>query len=227
MVSLKRGGAPGAGSSQRVRGFGALSGYDGSVPLDAGKVLPASAAPMLRVCSYNLLAQSLLEANSALYSQSPADALHGPSRLARLGGVLSCMNADVLALQEVERPTFEWLSAHLETHGMTGVYKKRTGDQQDGVAIFVRSTRLQVVTVEEVEYRDLADAPIDCVHPPPAEDTVFGLRLQEHARKDNVALLVLASDRMTGANVLLGCTHILWNPKRYTDIDLYIYTYTY
>jgi mRNA deadenylase 3'-5' endonuclease subunit Ccr4 len=105
---------------------------------------------VLRVCSYNLLAQSLLQANANLYASCPADAKHGPSRLHRLGHLLSHLNADVLALQEVEQPTFEWLSAKLGEQGMQGVYKRRTGDQQDGVALFVRATRLHVLATEEV-----------------------------------------------------------------------------
>lgn len=169
---------------------------------------------MLRVCSYNLLAQSLLRANATLYTSCPADAVHGPSRLQRLGNLLSHLNADVLALQEVEQPTFEWLSAKLAAQGMQGVYKRRTGDQLDGVALFVRATRLDVLAVEEVEFRELADHGVDCVQPAPGEDTAFGLRLQEMARKDNVALLLLANDTATGRKLVLGCTHILWNPKR-------------
>lgn len=191
-----------------------LNSYDGSVPADGADGLPAAQPPMLRVCSYNLLAQSLLEANWALYAQCAPDAVNRSARLTRIGHLLSHLNADVLALQEVERETFERLNERLGAQGMQGVYKKRTGNQQDGVALFVRSSRLNLLAAEEVEYRELAAAPIYGVIPSHIEDAALGARLQEMARKDNVALLLVVNDSLTGHNILVGCTHILWNPKR-------------
>ncbi|EOD32199.1 hypothetical protein EMIHUDRAFT_352683 [Emiliania huxleyi CCMP1516] len=157
----------------------------------------ARAPPLLRVCSYNVLAQTHLETHSHLYRGAPPDALDGPTRLARLISQLAGLGADVLALQEVEPPVFAALSQALGAYGVRGVYKQRTGaGQPDGVAVFLRTPRLQLLCVEEVEFAALAKREPDLVVPPPSAE--LALRLRRQADKGQVALLVTVLDTQSG-----------------------------
>eukprot|EP00965_Chrysotila_dentata_P262193 6214498-Pleurochrysis_carterae.AAC.1 len=56
----------------------------------------------LRVVSYNVLAQSLLNQTPQLYSNCSANALDAGLRRQRLVHLISNLDADIVALQEVE-----------------------------------------------------------------------------------------------------------------------------
>jgi len=153
----------------------------------------------LRVVSYNVLAQSLLNQTPQLYSNCSANALDAGLRRQRLVHLISNLDADIVALQEVE--DFDnGLAAALASIGLSGAFKKRTGTPTDGVAIFFRSSRLALLNKEEVEYRRLADS--------------VPAHMADKARKDNVALVLHLRDEAAGHELLACCTHILWNPKR-------------
>ena len=106
----------------------------------------------LRVASYNVLGTSLLQKNGQLYRRCHPAALDHALRLPALLEHIGALDADVLALQEGERFEEDW-EAPLARMGDKGVYKQRTGEQLDGVALFYRESRLELRGVQEIEFR--------------------------------------------------------------------------
>lgn len=165
-------------------------------------------AGSLRFASFNCLSQSLLEQNhDMLYRHSPPDALRRRPRLAALIELVAGLQADVVGLQEVEPEEYRtaWLP-RLGAMGYAGAFKQRTGDSKetpDGVALFWRASRLELQhEPEALEYSRLAERAHDARE---AED----LR-----NKHQVALLARLRDLATGRGLVVGTTHILWNPRR-------------
>ena len=104
--------------------------------------------PALRFASFNCLAPANLALHrELLYQHSPPAALEPRPRLARLVSTVLGLQADVIGLQEVDPVDFErtWVP-RLAERGYCGVFKQRTGGQQDGVALFWREARRQIVT---------------------------------------------------------------------------------
>ncbi|KAL2916635.1 Protein angel 2 [Polyrhizophydium stewartii] len=143
--------------------------------------------------SFNVLAPSLVLANRWLYRHTPRRFVD--DRTASLLRLITALRCDVVCLQELEQGLFEGaFTQALSEHA--GVYMKRTGDQLDGVAVFVNKDRFEIVHAELVEYAKLA-----------AGD------------RDNVAVVCLLACKRTGRRTIVANTHLLWNPKR-GDIKL-------
>jgi hypothetical protein len=157
------------------------------------------ASKALRVASYNMLGPSLLAQNPELYRASHPAALTPAHRLPLLLAQIEALNADVLGLQELE--DYEQWEPRFESLGYASLYKRRTGAQRDGVALLWRRSRLQLCEAQAIEYRACADG-------------LVGVEA-EQARKDNVGLLAVLRDGPSGGHELVvGSTHVLWNPKR-------------
>ena len=154
----------------------------------------------LRCCSWNILAESLMRDNIHLYKRCHPVALQ--QRLPRTIDGLLQLNADIIALQEVEQESFDQAILTLSQHGYEGMFKKRTGDQMDGVALLWRPSRLSLVHIEAVEYARVLTASV--------QDRVMAERMRKH----NVGLIGVFSDRDCGREVVVATTHILWNPRR-------------
>ena len=165
-------------------------------------------AGSLRFASFNCLSQSLLEQNhDLLYRHSPPEALRRKPRLAALVDLVAGLQADVVGLQEVEPDEYRktWVP-RLGAMGYTGAFKQRTGENRetpDGVALFWRAARLELQDEPEaLEYARLAERVQDA------------READELRNKHQVALLARLRDLATGRGVVVGVTHILWNPKR-------------
>ena len=192
----------------------------------------------LRLASWNVLAPSLVRRNPRLYQACAPAALAPDARRERILLHLTNIGADVIALQEVE--DFEkTLAPSLKELGYEGVFKKRTGDETtDGVAIFARSSRVSITSVEALEFAALADEPplasrivgdaSEAADSEPASAVIVAARnkLAADALKHNVALLVTLRDNETGQSLLVGCTHILFNHNRglvkLSQVDAYL-----
>ncbi|CAG7834867.1 unnamed protein product [Allacma fusca] len=155
------------------------------------------------VMSYNILSQHLLTMHNNLYSGCDPRALNHNFRKQLFFSELEEIQPDILCLQEVEESDF--YKVHEPTlflKGYKGIYKKRTGDKQDGCAIFYKATRFSFVDKLSVEY------------------------FQPHIpllNRDNVGLLIKLRTNKFGAGrkhtFVVGTTHILFNPKR-QDVKL-------
>lgn len=157
----------------------------------------------MRLLSWNILADSLMSNNFKLYHLCDRSALPEAIRLHRTLEALVNLRADVIGLQEVERSCFQdYLAPRLATHGYRGVYKKRTANQMDGVAIFYNTAKLELLHAEAIEHRTLAEG-------------VRDVGLADKMRKHNVSIVLVMRDRMVPQRRLIAsCSHILWNPNR-------------
>ncbi|CAL8463659.1 g3193 [Coccomyxa elongata] len=155
----------------------------------------------VRIMSYNILADQLAHEHAhELYRACPRWCLQwqhrGPAILAEIehwAPVIGC-------LQEVDHP--EEFHSFLQQLGYETAYAARTGDRCDGCLTFWRRGRFTALRSESLQMRS------------------FGL-------KDNVALLVLlapvaaaprglapAVPHPSAPGLLIGNTHLLFNPKR-------------
>lgn len=161
---------------------------------------PAAAAtpPPIRACSWNVLAESLLRGNSELYRG--CDPVGFERRMERVVQGVLTLSPDIVALQEVERFESDF-ERPLSAAGYAGLYKKRTGGQMDGVALFWKTARFELRASEIIEYACHLSAGL-----PPAE--------AEKMRKHNVGIVATLTDLASGRALVVGTSHILWNPKR-------------
>jgi len=157
------------------------------------------------VASYNVLADQLLHEHPALYTHYS----HEPwvydwnYRKHNLLDEILYSNADILCLQEVqEEHYYDWFNPRLKDNGYTGIYKKRSGDKQDGCATFFKH---DLFILEKYHLIDFNHNKI------PLMD------------RNNVAILTFLKPRTKKINSLTSIcvsnTHLLFNKKR-GDIKL-------
>lgn len=103
--------------------------------------------------SYNILAQDLLEAHSNLYQECDAASLKWNHRLRCLKCEIESIKPDILCLQEVQESHLDDIAYALhELRFDEPLYKKRTGGQTDGCAIFFNKNLFQLIDHHFVEY---------------------------------------------------------------------------
>lgn len=166
-------------------------GYRGE-GVDGGRV---------RVMSYNLLAQSLVTLTSP---RCPRYALAWKHRRENIITEICQYRPAIVCVQELDQSHFEGFARDLEKAiGTRALYKKRTGsEKKDGLAIFWDPKVCHLVDANDVEFYNYGgDATLD---------------------RHNVAQIVtfeLVGDASERKRVVVGNTHILFNPKR-GDIKL-------
>ncbi|BFZ11500.1 hypothetical protein BsWGS_14539 [Bradybaena similaris] len=151
----------------------------------------------LKVMSYNILSQDLMEKHMYLYSNCHEADLEWCNRGTALLTQIIAHNADIVCLQEVE--TDHWLEDiqdNLAQRGYEGVYKQQTGDSTHGCAILFKSSKLQLLKAVPVEF-------------------LKGGILDRH----NIGLILLLQPcrpAYTGSvqKICVATTHLLFNPRR-------------
>lgn len=158
--------------------------------------------PLVRIVSWNLLGADNLRANAYLYERCHPSALPWPRRKPSILDALAALNADIVALQEVENFAADLEKPLLSRCGLEGVYKQRTGGQADGVALCWRGARFSLLHLEALEYAHVLTRGVTS----PDED--------EKLRKHNVGLVGVFLDRLAQREIVVATTHLLFNPKR-------------
>ena len=148
------------------------------------------------VVTYNLLAQSLLKSNTVLYKKTPEEYLDWNYRKkSLLEEIVFEAEADIFCFQEVEDEAYcTWFQPKLEKEGYRGIFKKRTGLQKDGCALFFREGKFELLDSERVEFRRNGVSVLD---------------------RDNVGVVALLRPKgvTPSAPVCIATTHLLFNPK--------------
>jgi len=157
----------------------------------------------VRLLSYNVLAQNLLQGHPYLYRDCPRESLDWSYRWAGLRREVDQLQPDVVCLQEVQFDSPDYFSTcylpFFSTRGYKHVAKARTGDKQDGCVIFFRSSMFALDTVSEMEYKIPRVSVLD---------------------RDNVGLVCrLTPLQQPCSPLVVATTHLLYNPKR-DDIRL-------
>lgn len=159
------------------------------------------------VVSYNILGVENALKHPDLYDKVPPKFLKWERRKKLIREEMSSYNASILCLQEVDH--FDDLDDLLQMDGFRGVYKARTGDANDGCAIFWKEKLFTLLHQENIEFQN------------------FGLRhnvAQLCVLKMNQSLLESAEESslsMVSQNqsLVVGNIHVLFNPNR-GDIKL-------
>lgn len=151
----------------------------------------------LKVMSYNVLSQSLLELHHYLYEKQSPKMLSWSYRSQLILAEILTVNPDVLCLQEVEGNHIPTFYKRLERYGYQGVTKMKTGYKPDGLAIFFKAPLIKLIESETVEFKQPA--------------------VVQLATRDNVGLI--AKLEKEGKRFLVANTHLLYNPKR-TEVRL-------
>ena len=158
----------------------------------------------LRVLSYNVLAQNLLQGHPYLYRNSPDFCLKWDYRWEGIRREVDDLRPDVVCLQEVQMEDPNYFDSSytpfFSQRGYRHVAKKRTGDKKDGCVIFFKGDKFTLDCVSEME---------------------FNIPRISVLNRDNIGLVCRLTplDHPELPPVVFATTHLLYNPKR-DDIRL-------
>ena len=158
----------------------------------------------LRVLSYNILAQNLLQGHPYLYRNSPDYALKWDYRWEGIKHEVDDLSPDVVCLQEVQMEDPNYFDSSympfFAQRGYRHVAKKRTGDKKDGCVIFFKGDKFTLDCVSEMEYNIPRISVLN---------------------RDNIGLVcrLVPIGHPALPPVVFATTHLLYNPKR-DDIRL-------
>ena len=170
---------------------------------DAGEYKVQSRDVPFTLMNYNVLADYLAQRHPELYSTNvESDIMKWPIRFEKIVQEILRYSCDILCFQEVQSDHFlHFFEGKLRSLGYDGIYKKRTGDKQDGCAIFYKHDKFVLIDQTDVEYQQpLATS---CLN------------------RDNIGLLAKfapVQDPQTG-HFVVATTHLLFNPNR-QDVKL-------
>ncbi|KAK1126128.1 hypothetical protein K0M31_004769 [Melipona bicolor] len=154
---------------------------------------------ILRVLSFNILAQYLLETYSFLYTAHDKQALSWEIRRQLLLEEILGMQANVICLQEMQEEHLEEFLIPFKELGYNYLFKKRTNDKKDGLLFLYRSDQLILLDYAKVE-----------LYQP-------GIELLS---RDNVGIIAkLAVRKSPEIQLVIATTHLLYNPRR-NDVRL-------
>ncbi|GAU22727.1 hypothetical protein TSUD_138520 [Trifolium subterraneum] len=166
-------------------------------------------ADTIVVVSYNILGVENASNHLDLYSNIPRRFLDWGRRKRLILEEVNSYNASILCLQEVDH--FDDLDALFQKNGFKSVYKPRTGEANDGCAIFWKDKLFNLLHHEDLEFQK------------------FGLRnnvaqlciLEVNNDNPESDTCKLTADEQSTKNkrFVIGNIHVLFNPNR-GDIKL-------
>ncbi|XP_012278488.1 protein angel isoform X2 [Orussus abietinus] len=149
---------------------------------------------VIRLLSFNILAQYLLERYPFLYKQHDKRALPWDVRKPLLLQEIIEADANVICLQEMQEDHLKDFLTPFEELGYKYIYKKRTNDKMDGLLLLYRGDQFDVVEYAKVEMFQSDN---------------------ELLSRDNVGLVVkLAVKESPNTQIVIATTHLLYNPRR-------------
>lgn len=150
---------------------------------------------VLKLLSYNILAQDLLIEHMVMYTGINRNVLLWQYRLERLKEEINRLRPDILCLQEVQYNHLKSIVSKVqERRYFEYVFKKKSGSRTDGCAIIYDRSKLRLIAESPIEYY---------MHGHPV------------LNRDNVALLArfqLCHEPQT--EFIVATTHLLYNPRR-------------
>ncbi|XP_011335312.1 protein angel isoform X2 [Ooceraea biroi] len=159
----------------------------------------AEDAFMLRLLSFNILAQNLLEDHSYLYMNHNKKALNWKIRKPLVIQEILDAEANVICLQEVQEDHLLDITTSFKQLRFDYLYKKRTNDKRDGLLLLYRSDHLVLMEYAKVELYQ------------------SGVELLNRDNVGMIAKFALRDSPQT--QIVVATTHLLYNPKR-NDVRL-------
>ncbi|XP_034941904.1 protein angel isoform X2 [Chelonus insularis] len=154
---------------------------------------------ILRILSYNILAQNLLETHSYLYRYHHPGALDWNIRKPLIQKEILEAEANVICIQEMQLEHLkDFLIPFIEKE-YDYLYKKRTNNTKDGLLLLYKPKELQIENYVYVEYHQTST---------------------DILNRDNVGIVVKFSLKESpNTFFVISTTHLLYNPKR-NDVRL-------
>ncbi|KAG0600259.1 hypothetical protein M758_11G019300 [Ceratodon purpureus] len=118
----------------------------------------SSSSPLVRIVSYNILAQSYVKSIS--FPHSPSPCLRWKNRSKAVLERLLSFDADVLCLQELDEYE-SYYRSRLTREGYSSVYIQRSGRKRDGCGIFFKRNRMELVEEQAIDFNDLVPPPTE------------------------------------------------------------------
>ncbi|KAF8634306.1 hypothetical protein AX17_004258 [Amanita inopinata Kibby_2008] len=188
-------------------------------PADRDSLANDPSAEVFSVLCYNILCEKY--ATERLYGYTPSWALSWEYRKNLILSEVMGYDADFLCLQEVDIAQYEdYFVKHLSSQGYEGVYwpksrYKTMSDadrrQVDGCATFYKAAKYQLVEKQLIEFSAVAMQRQDFKKTDDMFNRVLG--------KDNIAVVCLMEDKITGTRFIIANAHIHWDPV-YRDVKL-------
>lgn len=194
-------------------------------------ILPSTQEPnnaRITCVTYNLLAEQYTKGNH--HTPCLHRYLHWPTRVPKIATELDAYDADILCLQEVERPFMEGtLSSHFASNNYRSVYYARAQKPTDppavtvavpgpgpgpeeGVVLAYKSDRFHTLATATLRFADLA-SPDTHTHKQtntlPVAEGVHRLMLD---KEDGAALALLQDRHHHNSTLLAVSTHLFWDP---------------
>ena len=173
----------------------------------------------MRLVTYNILADLYCDSDfsrNVLHPSCPPYALHIDYRVKLVLHELLGYNSDLICLQEVDKKVFEnHLEPVLATSNMAGQFAKKGGQVSEGLAIFWRRERLELVQFTSVFLPTLLQSPPyaylwDKLKENPALVETLTQRTTE------LAIVVLKVNNNNGSDkdrlLVVGNTHLYFKP---------------
>ncbi|KAL6264812.1 hypothetical protein P5V15_004907 [Pogonomyrmex californicus] len=154
---------------------------------------------ILKLLSFNILAQNLLEDHLYLYTNHNKKALKWKTRKSLIIQEIFEAKANVICLQEVQEEHLLDFVAPFKQHGYEYLYKKRTNNKVDGLLLLYHSDQFVLLDYAKVELY---------------QSTV------ELLNRDNVGIIAkLSLKDNPETQIIIATTHLLYNPRR-NDVRL-------
>ena len=209
-------------------------GVGGGAGRRRGWTNATQATPRIAIVTYNLLADKF--AITGLHDYCPTEHLSwGASRAPRLLQEIKSYAADVLCLQEVERPFFEEvLSPELHRLGYESLFygrERKASDAvpgpEEGVSLSFLSSRFEKVATTTVKLKDYTHATLfPAGNSAPRAATAGsqkGYKTQKRSaaasflarvkEREDGAVFALLKDREANKIVFAASVHLFWNPQ--------------
>lgn len=181
--------------------------------------MPSNPQERFKVFSFNILANN--SCTTRAYGYAPAETLSWDYRKEKILQEIEAQDADFVCLQEIEKEAFEdYFCAKLAYSGYKGVFWSRSRAKTmsekdkktvDGCATFYKSSKYILLDKQGVEFGNTA------INRPDAKgQTDIFNRIMS---RDHIGLLTFFENRQSGSRLIIGNTHIFWDPK-YADVKL-------
>ncbi|XP_020280505.1 protein angel isoform X2 [Pseudomyrmex gracilis] len=154
---------------------------------------------LLKLLSFNILAQNLLETYHFLYKRHNKQALDWNIRKSLIIEEILDAEANIICLQEVQQDHLMDIVDPFRRIGYDYIYKKRTNEKNDGLLLLYRSDEFLLLDHAKVELYQ------------------SGIELLSRDNVGIIAKLALRSNPDT--QIVVATTHLLYNPKR-NDVRL-------
>ncbi|KAF8320680.1 hypothetical protein DL93DRAFT_2094012 [Clavulina sp. PMI_390] len=171
------------------------------------------------ILSFNILCERA--ATPAMYGYTPNWALAWPYRKELILNELKLRNPDFLCLQEVDAAQYEeYFYPALAERGYEGVVSLKSRHRNvneaekrlvDGCAIFYRPSKYRLIKERSIDYTGYALQRSDLEK----TNDMFSRLLA----RDDVALVLLFENKLTGSRLIVSNTHLYWNPAS-SDVKL-------